>query len=197
MSTVGTLYDETVKFGFAKLLSTQAASNSASLDFIAPFVGNAYDTFIFDLFALGPTATDTAYLAMVLSADGGATWGSSGYWTEYARQGAFVPGPPIAHGSVYQGAAAQTLFALSDYQYAPAGRLSGRVRCNPGLSSEGGVKSFEWQLAHHAQTSGGNTLVIGGGGWSVTHVINGVRFFYSGTTVATGSIRCYGLKRGT
>lgn len=198
MSTVGTIYDETIKYGFAKLLSTQTASNSTSIAFTAPFVGDLYDTYVFDLFGLAPSV-DT-FLAMRFSTDGGATWAATDYWTQYIRQDANASAP-VSYGSIYQGVAWQATFVLSDFQYSTGnpGRLSGRVRFNRAYPSGGaGVRNVEWQLAHHCSNPGStNTFAQGGGGWVATNYVNGVLFFYSGGNIVSGSIRCYGLKGGT
>ena len=193
MSTVGTLYDETVKNGFAKLLSVQTFTGVYVCDFVAPLSSLEYRTFWFDIDNLIGSNTDQ-YLFMYTSHDGGATWNTTtNYWVILIG---YSHTTTAFYGSVMAGAPAQAyLQPGGSVQYGPL-PLAGRVYFYRSSVNEGGGKVFEWHITFR-HPSYGMCCTWGGGGYYGHHGINGVRFQYNAGATMTGAIRCYGLKKGS
>ena len=74
MSTVGTLYDETIKFGRGKLLGTLTASNSASLAWSSVFdpaiAPEVYDVYYVELLNVLPVNNSASLFGRVSNAGG-------------------------------------------------------------------------------------------------------------------------------
>ena len=194
MSTVGTLYDETVKFGYGKLLQTSTASGAASIDFVAPLALD-YDTFWFDLDSL--TSAASQLLQIFVSINSGSTWitASGTYWYTFLYQ----PGGSAAasYSSSQLGGAETTYMRIGQPLVVPAGAypMNGRVYFNlgPNRGVTGGHRQFDWITIGRDGT--GYTATSTGGGASTGTAPNGVRFSFAGNAM-TGTIRCYGLKKG-
>jgi len=196
MSTVGTLYDETIKFGYAKLLQVSTASGASSIDFVAPLALD-YDTFWFDLDSLTPSL-NSAILIIYVSTNSGSSWqaGTDYYWYTFLVQ------PGGAGAASYSSTALPetTYMRISQPQSAPAGfyPTDGRVTFNlgPNRGTTGGHRSFDWITINQDPASGYPVASTGGGAYTGT-APNGVRIFFSGGSTITGIIRCYGLKKGS
>ena len=188
MSTSGTLYDEAIKFGHGKLLLTQSASNSAWLAFVEPLALD-YDTIHFELINLYPVnATASPNLMMQASADAVPNWSAASYWwstfQDYSRSAG------VTYGGVSLGGEFVTYYQLmGGHGSQPA---SGEVFL--GNRKSGDHAQVNWHTAYH-HTSIGQVSIIGGGMWVGGGII-GVRFLYTNGAIASGTIRCYGLKTG-
>jgi hypothetical protein len=71
--------------------------------------------------------------------------------------------------------------------------LNGRVYLNLGSRAASGHRQFDWTTIGR-EANGALTASTGGGAFTGA-CPNGVRFFFSGSTI-TGTIRCYGMKKG-
>ena len=196
MSTVGTLYDETVKFGFAKLLSVQSVTSASFIDFIAPFAAgevDKYSSYIFEIDGLVPTVD--ASLWILVSTDGGATWKTSGGGYSWEWGYAYANNPAVNYyGSITLGTTYMDHFQTGGSTYGLYA-IDGRVKFNPG--SNVGVKNFGWELSCLPGGSGSMAFAFGGGGYHLLSGINGVRFMFTVNTINSGTIRLYGLRKGT
>lgn len=174
-----TIYDETIKNGFAKLLAVNTAANSSTLDFT---ITSEYDSYLFDIDKLIPPTTDLI-LIIHASSNGGSSWASSysycGFLASTALGGPSQVGNP---GGTIMG------IHIGTNATTP---ISGRVRLWPvGV----GTNRFLWHIATVNATHP-SICYIGGGSAAITG-LNAVRFGLTSGVITAGSIRLYGLKRG-
>ena len=187
MGTVGTMYDETVKFGFAKLLQVQTLTNAGSAIFISPFTQN-FHTFIFDFLDLYPTAGYDWLWAQV-STNGGVSWLGANYYWGYVYS--------TSHAAVYNASGnyvvggSTNVFQLTGGGHNP-NPWSGEVILNfrPGKNAE-----LQWHFTVR-NTDYQQWNMFGGG--VCDGAVNAVQFaLATGNTIAKGTIRCYGMRLGT
>ena len=191
MSTVGTLYDETVKYGSAKLLSVAPASNSASLDFLN--LTFDFPVYVFDLVAMLPTVMGSNLLLRI-STNNGATFDvTEGYHSHWSYSMSHTTGG--AHGSYISGAGAhRTWFYIGNLQNSGATLIGRVIFYRRGLS---GGRHFEWWSTTYRSDAGTGTMSIVGHGVQGSYMtVDAVRFYYSSGTIASGVIRCYGMRPG-
>lgn len=188
MSTAGTYYDETIKNGYAKLLMTQTASNSSAVDFTLPVT--EFDSYEFDLSCI-KIATDGALLIRC-SNDGGASFpASADYWWAALDVWANAAPPAISHyGSAVLGSPQDTWLLMSHALWA-GNNVSGRIRL---VLSPGTVSQLRWCISglHPSLYTYTNT----GAGMRYVGGLNVVRFLSYTSTIGSGTIRMYGMRRG-
>lgn len=191
MPTPGnTLYDETIKNGFGKILVVQNMVGASFVDFVAPFadaVVGDYGSYVFLLDSVRPAAA--AVLAMNLSTDG-TTWDASLRWGWALTSSNNVAG---YYGANYLGGGAYFNYIQLDTGVDPAA-FSGSIAFNPGLTT--GAKSATFALSRSA---GGSTLSsynIGCGSNVNYATIRAVRFGFTNSSAMYGFIRLCGLRRG-
>jgi hypothetical protein len=167
----------------------QAASNSAAIDFFAPFadaVVNDYSSYVFQLEGLMP---DTGSVFIIQVSEDGATLVSTGlHW----QIGTYVAGGVFnAYGNISLGGA--TNWIQNDTGLSPYRGVTGYVGFNPGTvgSAANGVKLFNFQTTWSVI---GQTF--GGGGDLSFPFIRGVRFGFSAGLIYGGVITLYGLRNG-
>lgn len=180
-----TIYDETVKFGYGKHLQTQVISSSTALVTFASALSDDYPLYLFDLIRLLPT-TDGGEICLQVSYDG-TNWGGIGYW--WGNQFVWPTGMSDTNSSA---TGEQGFLRLSSVQLLPY-ELSGELLFN---RSSVALRGATWSTLH-AQTSIGVVATYGGGkSITSTDQVLAVRFFYHVGNIASGTIRCYGLKTG-
>lgn len=189
MTTAGTLYDETVGGGFAKLLNSTVISNGATLVGIS--LPSAYDAFMFDLESIYCTG-QPAFLIRV-SIDNGATWLQSYYWSMSTvfsyNANAWSP-----YGSHTLGGGHTTWLGWS-HGWFDGHPLGGRVR----LFQNSGTNAFSTVLFRYScpQPSYYTACNVGSGWWPGGTAINAIAFLPSGGSFTGGTIRMYGMRKGT
>ena len=187
MSTVGTMYDETVKFGFGKLLQTQTLSNVSAAVFVTPFT-LGFHTFLFDLVNLYPVAASDSVLAQV-SFNAGASWAGDAYYWGLVYSTSNDPASVGSQANHLVGARTDAFqVSGSGYNYnAYVGEVI--VNCTPGKNAQ-----FQW---HTSCVNAGYLQHNLFGGGVRDGPCNAVRFLFGGGNISSGIIRCYGLRLGT
>ena len=193
MSTVGTLYDETIKNGFGKLLSVnEVVSPVANVDIVAPFT-SAYDNYIFDIDALQSDNTG-AYFLFYPSVDGGASFTQTGLLWSLGCVWSHQAGSTF--GSVYYGAGPQTYMQQTyDAQYGPL-PLHCVILFNRGPPGGGGERQYLWTNMHRSPGYGSGFTWGNGANNASYAMMTGIRFRYSSGNIISGAIRVYGVKTG-
>ena len=191
MSTVGTLYDETIKNGFAKLLSIQyAPAGTASINFVSEF-SSAYDAYLFDIDNIF-MARDDCHFILRVSIDGGASWRVDNYYwscsTLFSNQN---PNIHNAYGSATLGGVHLTWMMLTHASII-GHPLSGRVRFFP--NNENSLSHVLWRTVG-IQPSLYTQVNMGGGFWPYGNFVNGIQFLAHAGTIS-GNIRMYGMRTG-
>jgi hypothetical protein len=194
MTTVGTVYDETIKFGFAKLLQVQSFSNNYSLVFVTPFT-LPFHTFLFDLVNINAASTYDWLFAQV-STDSGASWlGANYYWgSSYSTSHGDGAGNNVSGTQANTTDGANTnVFELTGGGNGGAGGnpWGGEVivTFRPGKNAE-----FQWHTTVRSPSYGQHNYF---GGGVVDGACNAVRFASAqGGNFSSGIIRCYGLRMG-
>jgi hypothetical protein len=194
MTTAGTLYEETIKNGFAKFLASATAANSATIDFVAPFT-LGFNTYYWDLCNIRHTVNQ-AGLYVRVSGDGGATYHSAGGYRYVVFQGyALIAGN--AMGSIAGGQNLAMSMGNGSQTDTP---VSGRLILNNGTSPTDRMRQFTWQLASYYYSGGGVMHHFGGGTGNADIAgyppVNAIRFYSSSGNLKDGIIRMYGLRKG-
>lgn len=164
------------------LLSTGTASTSATLDFTGL---TAYAGYEFHIDGLLPT-TNGDDLLMQVSIDNGSNWvtaGSYGYaqWAVDSAAGS---------GAINSAAATSMLLAATVSNNAAVG-VHGKI-FTPGLASATKEKFFAVQIAYYNGTN--FVSRTGMAFYGVITAVNGIRFKASTGTLASGAIKCYGIR---
>lgn len=189
MSTAGTLYDETIKNGFADLLSVQNVGTASSVAFL---LGSppAYDSYLFDLDALYYN-TDGAALIARVSVDNGAVWQTANYWWSATTIWSNQPNPTFSqYGSIVLGGGHTTWLFLTHGNWLGHPGM-GRVRLYP----TNNVSNVTWKTGVLAP-SNYNSTHIGSGFWASGPVVNGMLFLPHVGVFNGGTIRMFGLRTG-
>jgi hypothetical protein len=171
------------------LLETHTASNSATLDFSA--IANAsYDTFQFEFVNIEP-ATDSVDFGWLASTNGGSSYDTSSIYSWYR----------VLNGNASH--AYSTSFAIisdtlrTDGTVAPSGFTGTGKLYNPGSSTGrkqmgvGNINIWTWGSGFDLAT--GTSAQTYESSSSHTAMTN-IRFKMSSGNIASGTIRCYGLK---
>ena len=196
MSTAGTMYEETVRYGYAKHLQTQIIPGGTIYPaFTTPFT-TGYDTLIFEILAT-PNA-GAINLGSRISFDGGANYlVEDAYWA--LMQHTFSAPSGGVYGSFYgsQNAGAGYM-TYAQHAASPTADwpVFGEIvvkRARPYNTIQGHI------VYHHPSvdfiSSVGASMYVGTG--SSTTNINGIQFFFGNSSFQAGSIiRCYGIKKG-
>jgi hypothetical protein len=192
MSTVGTLYDEAIKFGTAKLLTVASATDVANMSFL---MNNPdFDTYIFEMVTQFPAAG--IYLYSRWSGDGGASWlaTQSYVWTT-AIMNVHGGAPNVIYYSSTQLGTVYLEFGRIGWASLAAGYpMSGRLIFyrSPGA---GGVKYMEWMMSNYSNLSYG-WISATGNCYNVSMAGPNAILFYPHTGLMSGTIRMYGLRKG-
>jgi hypothetical protein len=184
MSVAGTLYEETVKFGHGKLLSSQTASGQLNLTFIAPFTSE-FNTYHFDVVNV-TMDTRSQFFGCQLSNNGGASWLSGCWYTN-----SYV----CSHSNVFGNEAYPMIGLNSDCI-----RLTGNAYENNAVSGEiimhcapGKAMTFQAHITINHVSYGHMGMITGS---ALDAGANGIRFFCYGGRLVSGTIRMYGLRSG-
>jgi hypothetical protein len=187
MSVAGTLYEETVKFGHAKLLSSQTANSVVYLTFTTPFTSE-FNSYQFDIINLTHGSTAYPWLACQMSSDRGASW-ITGYWwgCYYICSHSNVYG---TQGSVYTPTVQDVVrIALDAYPANTPTAGEAQMYCAPGKAMQ-----FQAHTSINHPSYGQGQWVVG---TAVDAGANAIRFFFNnGTPILSGTIRMYGLRSG-
>jgi hypothetical protein len=194
MSVAGTLYEETVQKGFARLLTTQAANNSATITFVSGLESNSpYDTFLFDFTDVKPNTVST-YLRAQWSYDGGATWIGTAHFQAYTNSfyntGSNISGTSTSGSFDLSNSGANTLTGLS---------FGGELWLHRGPTpyANPNYSYVIWHLLTWSQAYGSLYLAGSGFAASTLGTPNAFRFFFGSGNIVSGAFRMYGIKRGT
>jgi hypothetical protein len=184
MTTVGTLYDESIKFGFGKHIQTYTVpSATSSLGFLLPA---EYDTFLFEFLNIFMSVADQI-LCMRVSMDNGATWKTSAlHYFTYLYMTSH--GSPLGTAYQYNNVAH---FYISGWQYIGSG-FSGELFYHRGA---GFVPPFSWHMAGQHATAG-TWITRGGGTYWEGGLINALLFFPTSGNITQGRVNIYGLRKG-
>jgi len=181
VATTGTIYDETVKFGPAKLLASATISSPVAVVSFPSVVSSGIAVYHIDIMLNVGSAG--AYLCAQTTDSGGATWSNTYYQVHgyYTQTGA--------------GGDTTTFNTTSQLQISHA--------CYDGLKAEmmlfirGGSANqghSNWHSCCYAGPTYGLGHLYGSGGYSG---VSGVRFYFSVGNIASGFIRVYGMRIGT
>lgn len=199
MSTAGTLYDEIIRYGSAKLLSAQTFSNVTFIDFVAPLAfALGYRTFWFDFDSVTCSISGAHFRAYV-SADGGSTFQGDYLWSMqrmYSHGAADTYGSvafsPGSAGGDYRGS-----IWVSDAQYSPGPYYMNGYMCfNRQAAGLGGVRNIYGTTTYRHPSLGIAIKTHGSVPWAGGWDWNAIRLQYN-TGTMSGMIRCYGLKTGS
>jgi hypothetical protein len=191
MSTVGTLYDETIKNGCTKLLSAQVVTNVSVVDFVAPLsFALGYRTFLFDFDNL-KCSTDSNRLVAYASTDGGASWGGDYLWS-FIR--VYTHSAADFYGSVALGGGYRANMFVGDTQWV-SGYISGFYYFHRQAAGAGGIRVSYGEVIIRHPSVGVTSMQHSQANWFGGDV-NAIRFTYPGSLMS-GTIRCYGLKTGS
>ena len=189
MSAVGTLYDETIQNGFAKLLSTTVIANGAgSAGFVLPA---AHDSYLLDLDAIYMNTDGAALLARV-SNNNGASYAADNYWWSATTIWSNAVNPSFSqYGSAVLGGGHTTWLWLSHGNWLGHSAM-GRVRVYPHVN----VGNVLWKTGT-LQPTNYNACHIGSGFWASAGGVNAIQFLPHVGVFTGGTIRLFGLKKGT
>jgi hypothetical protein len=191
VSTVGTLYEETVKLGTAKLLTV---SNPAGVTSVALTMTDAnFDTYLFELVLSFSQAAN--YLFSRWSNNGGSTWLSTeSYFWQYAIMSVSRSPNVLYHssnilGTGFKNHARLSLGTLGGYP------LNGRLIFYRG-SGTGGLNYMEWSMGHYASDAGWGWINHIGNCANNMTAPNAIQFYPDAGANMSGTIRMYGLRKG-
>ena len=191
MSTAGTLYDETIKNGFAKLLSITACGTAATVGISIP---TGYDSYWFDLDALYFTL-DNGFLVARVSTDNGASYKADSYWWSATTIWGNLPAGTVSqYGSSVLGGGHTTWLFLTHGNWISHPAM-GRVRIWP---TGANISTVVWKTGS-LQNGNYNATHFGSGFYaSSSLIVNAMQFLTgNGGTFNGGTIRLFGLKNGT
>jgi hypothetical protein len=189
MSTAGTLYGETVGGGFAKLLNSTVISNGAG---IASFsLPTAYDAFLFDI--EGVYFSSEAAFIIRVSADNGASWFTDTY---YWSLSSIFSNDPVntwrPHGSYTLGAPHPSWLGWS-HGFIVGYPLGGRVRFFQ-FPNQLSTILYRYSCVHPTLYT---ACDVGSGWLGLGNPLNAIGFLPSSGTFTAGTIRQYGMRKGT
>jgi len=186
MSTAGTLYDDTIKNGYAKLLNISTVSTPVtSIDLSCAYAG--YDSYLFELDQL---FLDNCMLLLRASGDNGATYPTTG--CQWVLHTMFLGEGPAIYRSYANGTLGVYDYTQISHVAFPANAISGRVRLTTDQRSNILFKTAGVHPANLEQLNWGCSYIDGLGG-----PINKLRFFpHGGGSFSAGTIRTYGFRTG-
>jgi hypothetical protein len=187
MSVAGTLYDETIKNGYADFLQAINVGTASAVGFALPL---GYDSYLFDLDALYYN-TDNAALIGRVSTDNGASYKTDSYWWSATTIWSNQPNPTVSqYGSVVLGGGHTTWLWLSHGNWLGHAGM-GRVKVQP----SGNVSNVLWKTGT-LQNGNYNAAHVGSGWWASSPAVNAFMFLPHVGVFNGGTIRLFGLKNG-
>lgn len=172
--------DQAGSGGDVVLLQTQTASASSELA-LTSWYSSSYDEYEIKISALKPTAD--AELRAQFSTNAGSTWESSNYQLYYNYIN--------LNGSPFSVNGTNSFCAFGSHESSSPSGFGATLNLHaPGSSS---LKGFDF-AATLLDSSGNYDYMPGGCVWTQTTAITGVKFYYNGTTIASGKVRIYGYK---
>ena len=182
MATTGTIYDETVKFGPAKLLVAATISSPVAFVSFPTIVGDSIEAcgaFHFDI--LVTPATLGSYLCAQTTDNNGVAWTPIYYQ---------VLGYAMQQG----GNDALTYANTAQMQVSHGCHSSVAIEFLMFIKRGGGFQGhLSWQSSCYTGGTYGLGSLYGSGGYAG---ITGVRFNFSSGNIASGRIRAYGTRTG-
>ena len=177
MATTGTIYDETVKFGPAKLLVAATISSPVAFASFPTVLSTEFAVYHIDIMINVGTAG--AYLCAQTTDNGGVGWTTTyyqtiGYYTQTGGGG----------DSIVQGTTAQLQMSHACYNGLKAEMM---------LFSRGGTGNQGHSNCCYAGPAYGLGHLYGSGGYAS---VTGVRFYFSSGNIASGFVRVYGMRSG-
>jgi hypothetical protein len=176
--------------GALVLVEQHAASASSQLDFTQ--ITSTYDQYVFELVGIRPGTTNTNMLVRV-STDGGATYDSG---TNYGS----APGLFTRNFQTINfagGSTGQTSMIIGwDMQTTAGKNTSGRMTLYDPLSATN-HKGMTYDIVNTSASDANLYRGWGSGAYLSTTAVNAVRFVQSAGTIASGTIRMYGVSKVT
>ncbi len=175
--------------GVVTLISSQTATNSATLDFAAVF-SSSYDWYIFELFALVP-ATGGAILQMLLGTGAGPTYVTAGYaWQTLESYNA-------GNNRTGQGSASDSSFPFTSGQGFGVSTTVPGVSGTINLIGTNGASNpaiGNMQAFFLCNNGGVANITVTGGFLIGAATYTSARFQYSTGNITSGLIRLYGVQ---
>jgi len=170
-------------------LETQTASASASVDFTASFDDLTYLYYIFTYTNVSPT-TDGVELRVKMSVDTGSSWESSGYrWVRMRLSSS------SGSDSISDSNSDSKIKIMTDLGNSSGEGLSGKAIYIPSPSPS---SDYPGQLMHDnifVKSTGTMYRNFGKGMLGTNSVVDGIQFYMSSGTVATGVFKMYGVTK--
>jgi hypothetical protein len=196
MSTDGTLFDETIKLGYAKHLQTQnIPGGTVYAVFLAPFT-TFYDTLMFEFVNVASTV-DACIMGWRVSYDGGASFSADGYWWTQQYNFSYHAGGSYGSCSISQPDYVSYAYAGANpvNTHPSFGELYLQRSSRPFLTWDSHVVHIQSGLNFISCRAGG--MHVGTGAGVAANPVNGIHFFFAGSSFKSGSIiRCFGIKKG-
>ncbi len=173
--------------GALVLLEQHTASASASLDFTT-CISSTYDEYLIEFLGIMP-ATNTQFLWMRMSTDGGSTYVSTGSysWDHYVWRGG---------GNALQGGTAQTQIVLNFASGAVSNAVAGLpINGSIRLFSPGDTTQYKTISGRFVYYDGNRVINEVRGSYESATAVNAFRFLISSGNIASGIIRVYGLAK--
>jgi len=170
------------------LLEEKTAAGGATLDF-TNWLNAAYDDYVIEVVGLLPD-TDGAGLKARVSTDGGTTWRTTDYAYALRYTGT------NAENDRVNGVAQAEMFILGGNENTPSVASSSATLhlVNPGSATR--TKTLRVDGAYMSQ-NGYHYTINGSCWWANVAAVNGLRFYYTAGNLAEGTIRIYGMRKGT
>lgn len=174
------------------LVQSLTASASSSLDFTA-CISSTYDDYQIEFINLVPGTTNSDLL-WEFSTDGGATWDTtSGHYEWAEARTAAGSATPAGVGNTSSGSINVTGGLTAFSATASSGGLSGTLKIYNPLSGAARTR-IQGNLVWPATTlSDGSVWQNGGGSYKQTTAVNAFRLIMVSGTLASGTVRCYGV----
>lgn len=178
--TTGTLSTLTDR-GYV-LISTAAASNSATIDFTTL---TGYTNYVVFISSLVP-ATDNVVLQLRVSTDGGSSYAASSgdYWQQILT----ATSSTVAAAEVVTNTYIDCGSTINNVSTLP---LGGIIEI---LNPAGGFRTNILGKVFFQGDSGSQRLSLGGAQFQSNSTINAIRFLMSSGNITTGSFQLYGVK---
>jgi hypothetical protein len=171
------------------IVSTQAASSSATIDFTS--LDNTYDSYILEVSGAHPATNDVA--AWIRIQTGGSTWQTSGYRygiSETGSSGATSLDQSTSDAKLQMSKGVGALVAVgntSGYNW------SGEIKFQLPASSNFLEARIDGQYSIAAGTD--SVRIVGGGRYDTVGAITGIRFLFSSGNVSSGQFTLYGRRK--
>lgn len=178
--------------GSLVLLEQKTASASATLDFTG-CISSDYDEYLVEFINIVPASTPVDFY-MRMSTDGGATYDSTNKYA--AARWSWIHSATGVNGNALTAPVGQIgLFGgnnvANDANYGVCGQLR--------LFSPQSTSVYKRVLGYLNAKDGGGTFTnfVQSGVYQSTTAVNAFRFLFSSGNIASGTIRCYGVRKTT